>query len=940
MATNARDVRAAEKEVTHAQKEITLAVHKEKSAVRGETSAEEKEAEASHQMESLQKTTEKASRKQAKKKLVAVQQAKLAQKRLVAVGNKEIVAARKKQSSAKQAAQVAEKDEIHAQRDADLEQTREKEAEQKTVDAIAAAKEATAERGVAERSEAIAKEKAAGIAVTNSNPPNQKSHDESKDRSNNDSEEGKHVENGLQHHQKGEMHQTEFRSVTREGQVASVKVSHLNPLLGILIGKETTNWITKDGGVTFVVTASGHRFHSTIFHPSRKELILGITKSKLSVCSLLLSEDEGDHWRMISSDVVCSQVAWASGDQSDHMCTVVKHGEKALEKKKGWQPSRDLICFRYQPRQHLVGKPDMLPHGNSFDVVGNYILVATAAQKLGINYIHLYVGNHTQSKMDYTDIQLPPHLLTKGYSILSLAGRQHHALLVVRKSGASGQLYMLDLRRCSFSLLIEDLLSASKLRSSVFAIPGVEGQFLANVYAGDLDKTWVESVVSPDFGRSWVKVQIEGIGGQHIMLSDPGPAASIITPGILVATAVIESGRTLKMVLSRDGGYTWNKLPKSCETCKNSYSFLDSGSLFASINTHGLSPKLLYTADGGTNWEETRLPGRAAHVEYVIAKSQVTTQHLFLGGQHKGSKHGILFVADFSKIQRRRCFGELDPGKEGSDFELWRPEHVPKCFLGHINGYLHRNQHQNCRIIARPGNIREHCACRNQDYECIPSSEEHTVTCVPPTKLPIGSVSRKQLCALGSHAELVAGYRLLDGNTCVGGTRLPTTVTDCVDRSAKPSKRKKHHHAAHSVEDSEDSAEDSVEDGLEKHTTTPKKHHSASSLRQEMSGKPKETSLWWKITLGVGLAFSGIGIIVLVICFCQSSSHKYQKVQIEDPNLDSLDGGWTNSPETLFDDEPESLPGPGHTVDHEMVEEEEKSGDSASRQLAPMQEQV
>ena len=75
---------------------------------------------------------------------------------------------------------------------------------------------------------------------------------------------------------------------------------------------------------------------------------------------------------------------------------------------------------------------------------------------------------------------------------------------------------------------------------------------------------------------------------------------------------------------------------------------------------------------------------------------------------------------------------------------------------------VRRAVHQPCRVFDHTQTLRKTiCKCRNQDYECRAVSEGHTAKCIPPRKLPVTKMTKKELCALGGGAELVGELLIL-----------------------------------------------------------------------------------------------------------------------------------------------------------------------------------
>jgi len=441
------------------------------------------------------------------------------------------------------------------------------------------------------------------------------------------------------------------------------------------------------------------------------------------------------------------------------------------------------------------------------------------------------------------------------------------------------------------------------LSRSIVSVAGVQGRLLCNRYKTSSSRdTWtLESMMSTDFGHTWVTARLKGFPQKtHLVLSKHHPMLSSKTsPGVVLATAVKDAQtQAITTVVSRDAGKTWVEVGESCSkasSCSNLFGFALGGGTMVFIQRHG--PKYLaYTPDHGASWHSLNLPSgvlRAGmYMDFVATASEQHGETLFLAGQ-TADKTGVLFRVDFSKLEQRRCFGELEPGEAGSDFEVWRPRSLQhRCFLGHTVEYVRRAVHQPCRVFDHTQTLRKTiCKCRNQDYECRAVSEGHTAKCIPPRKLPVTKMTKKELCALGGGAELVGGYELRDGDCCSGGVQLPKSATDCVDFESPSRTVQQMHQKTTHVGNIENVAQ---------------RNNRGSPLVENENSRSLHSHFWLYFAICTAVFVGGLMLAILALCCTNNSSHKYHKVRMEDDdpagNFQS-DGPAINTPESLFDDD-------------------------------------
>lgn len=100
-------------------------------------------------------------------------------------------------------------------------------------------------------------------------------------------------------------------------------------------------------------------------------------------------------------------------------------------------------------------------------------------------------------------------------------------------------------------------------------------------------------IKSEDGGNSWVNITFN-TGKEYKHIAAPTPSTIILGAS---------DGSILKTM---DGGFSWNEYQMNLPfgyTLYDSFEFADNLTGFASLSNNGSVGKLMYTIDGGMNWE-------------------------------------------------------------------------------------------------------------------------------------------------------------------------------------------------------------------------------------------------------------------------------------------------------------------------------------------------
>jgi hypothetical protein len=185
-------------------------------------------------------------------------------------------------------------------------------------------------------------------------------------------------------------------------------------------------------------------------------------------------------------------------------------------------------------------------------------------------------------------------------------------------------------------------------------------------------------------------------------------------------------------------------------------------------------------------------------IDNIIIEPKSTSQQFVIYGSYdnstnednngdydvKGTKgDDIMITLDFSNLHEPVCKGVDNPGKDGSDFELWSPHDDGrhgsnnKCFLGQQVTYIRRKQDSECfngEDFERQ-TMRVPCLCTEADYECdmnyIMNKAGKCEAIPDPSGSHLGRImtEKEEDCALEGFYYVTQGYRKIPGDMCYSG---------------------------------------------------------------------------------------------------------------------------------------------------------------------------
>lgn len=195
-------------------------------------------------------------------------------------------------------------------------------------------------------------------------------------------------------------------------------------------------------------------------------------------------------------------------------------------------------------------------------------------------------------------------------------------------------------------------------------------------------------------------------------------------------------------------------------------------------------------------------------IDNIIIEPKSTSQQFVIYGSYDNSteegnelaydvrKSGgddVMITLDFSGLHAPACKGVDNPGKDGSDFELWSPHDdgrhgsTDKCFLGQQVTYIRRKQDSECfngEDFERQ-TMRVPCLCTNADYECDMNYIKNKGGDCELMADPLGrngekvTQEKEEDCALEGFYYVTQGYRKIPGDMCYGGIQKDPIKKPC-----------------------------------------------------------------------------------------------------------------------------------------------------------------
>ncbi|CAD8063565.1 unnamed protein product [Paramecium sonneborni] len=627
----------------------------------------------------------------------------------------------------------------------------------------------------------------------------------------------------------------------RVGIVNNLVPSPVDKQLILFTGTNQIAWISLDCGKTITAVNAGKQLREYQFHPIEKDWIIASAwkqcgsdellagKPCVSYKELLLSQDTGITWHSIATYV--NQFTW---------------GVKNKDMAKYTPKERILASFDPQGRGHqsisswnmdsnLYYSDDFfqtrtlsVPAGSRFLLTESFLFVAKVTSQY-TQEVSLYVSGTELGQYRYTIIDADSKLLEHSYSILDTSENQ--VFMVVnhlKPSSPLGVIYISDSTGTRYSRSLENV---ARLENSAefYRVQGLEGIYLANVYAEDQAKIYSNQVLEAmeegfygqqngfkdedlkkykqtritfDKGGQWVPLKPPAVDAEgkpincnkcqlHIHLSQAFyQFAPIYTQtnsiGIIVATGSIGKYLSYRQdqvntYLSRDGGLSWIEIKKGSYI----YEMSNHGGLIVMSKDQETTNQIVFSWNGGVEWTPFNFIDQKAEIQNIITEPQnkgtrfIAYGSIQLESNGQKSEQGLLATIDLDELHQRNCIGQDKAGEIGSDYELWTPSGLvnPECLFGKKVTYMRKRREAACynpdqleKIISVTP-----CQCSTEDYECDLGFVMNNQQCVPIN----GTINIEPPAECNDYYTVSSGYRKIAGDICQGGVDHPSLKFPC-----------------------------------------------------------------------------------------------------------------------------------------------------------------
>eukprot|EP01104_Vermistella_antarctica_P014353 TRINITY_DN4494_c2_g1_i1.p1 TRINITY_DN4494_c2_g1~~TRINITY_DN4494_c2_g1_i1.p1 ORF type:complete len:949 (-),score=294.24 TRINITY_DN4494_c2_g1_i1:73-2694(-) len=399
------------------------------------------------------------------------------------------------------------------------------------------------------------------------------------------------------------------------------------------------------------------------------------------------------------------------------------------------------------------------------------------------------------------------------YTIVDL--HQGSMVMNVRRFGSSsiGNLYMSDQLDTNFVQVLPNNYCFNSGQCAYSKIRGLQGFAIANTAdvsvtpgsGGDLLP--LRSLITFDNGGEWLPLTPPSfdVNGKPVTCTKTTPSATcslhlhtndrsgnwggVVTShnaiGLVMATGNVGDSLTTKedevsTFLSTDGGWTWAELLQE----SSYFSYGDHGGVVLMIPNTRATNQLTYTYDEGHSLVNCIFAEEDNFelAEIYAAPGNKNTEFIVVGSVGEGSetKHKVYHL-DFSSLHQDVC---VFPDQ----YDTWTPSSSKgsKCFLGESVSFSRRKPTEKCYNGQEYEQQQDFspCACSRADYMCDYCFEPYMygqvnnaagAMCVSAcfgVSDPIPSDCKDTY-------EESQGYRLVDGDKCLGGLYLGPKIIDC-----------------------------------------------------------------------------------------------------------------------------------------------------------------
>lgn len=602
-----------------------------------------------------------------------------------------------------------------------------------------------------------------------------------------------------------------LNGVDKSGVLEVVKHPYNNQV-AVVLGLDTTHWITKNQGKSWnefdvpeapILTRPAISFHAT--DPDRMLFLTSECIGFECKDNVYYTTNGFDTKpKLLRDDAV--QCLWAktaelftTGDKElddDQILCIVKgrYSFYSIE-------NRLLVTSDYFKSE---GFEPNLVDGRPVQGITNLAAVKSymvaAAKSEGTTELAMYVTDDTKSwhRAEFGDHKLEED----AYTLLESTNYSMQVdVLTAKPTSPMGTLLTSNSNGTFFTKNIDHTNRNMRGFVDFEKIQNIQGIVMVNTVDNweEVERSWLaekklRTQISFDDGRTWQPLTTEDDKDLHLhSVTDQrnqGRIFSSPAPGIVMGVG--NTGKILKsyeegdLYVSDDAGITWRRAQRG----PHLYEFGDQGAILVAIKDEE-TDELKWSINHGKDWTKMDLKdlgvdGKVKPLALTTVPSSTSLKFVLTATKGKGSRlEYFVYSLDFHDLHEKTC--------KKDDFETWAArvdeDGKPTCLMGHKQYFFRRLANADCFVNDEFANLlpqNEDCDCSQLDYECdyannFANDPANSTLCIPsgPMKVPSGECEDADDTFKGP-----SGYVKIPGNTCTKGLDL----TKPVERKCKDAK--------------------------------------------------------------------------------------------------------------------------------------------------------